>query len=100
MPTVQEIRKSLFDKVFPDHPKIAEALTKATASFYTERFGAVYKFATADRLALIELYEQGKSIEDAEVQVVTMNGVPVRNTAALSIAEKTTEILKAKYGKQ
>lgn len=99
MPTVQEIRKSLFDQIFPEHPQIAEALTKATASFNTDRFGAVYKFATIERAELIKLYDQGKSLEDAEVQVVTMNGVPVPSTVALASVDKTTEILKAKYNK-
>lgn len=100
MPTVQEIRKSLFDNLFPEHPQIVEAFTQATANFNTDRFAAVYKFATSERTSLIKLFDEGKSLEDAEVQVVTMNGIPVANTAALVSVDKTTEILKAKYGKK
>ena len=93
--TIQEVRKSLFDKVFPNHPEIAGALTLASVGKDSDTFAEIFKFAHTHEAELIAIYEKGQTLDDVEVQVTTMGGVPVHNTVQM-----TTDILKAKYGKK
>jgi len=93
MTTVQEIRKSLFDIMFPNHQEIADALTLAASGFTSDQFNELYKFARANSNELIAIYDKGQTLDDVQVKVIKMNGEPMRNTVQM-----TTDILKAKYG--
>lgn len=88
--------KSLFDSLFPEHSEIAKALTAKTATYNAVSTQAVYKFASTHRAEIIKLYEDGKTIEDAQVVVTTMGGSPVQSTASFA---RTEQILKERYQK-
>jgi hypothetical protein len=96
MSLIKETRTYLFKSLFTEQPEIVEALSKVTGEYSDERFQAVYKFAAAQRVELIKLYADGKTIEDAEIHVTTMGGQPVQSTASFA---RTEEILKERYKK-
>ncbi|PUB40057.1 hypothetical protein [Pseudomonas sp. GV047] len=88
--------KSLFDSLFPEHVEIAKALINRTATHNTVSLQAVYKFAYTHRAEIIKLYEDGKTIDDAQVVVTTMGGSPVQSTASFA---RTEQILKERYNR-
>lgn len=96
MTLIQETRKALFNSLFTEQPEIVEALYKVTDGYDPQSFQAVYKFAASQRTALINLYADGKTIDDAQVVVTTMGGSPVQSTASFA---RTEEILKERYKK-